>query len=638
VRREPDQRSVPAPSSATEATPGGAEAPEGVLDLLTLYEVHRERIQRYCLSLLKNPADAEDATQETFARAAPQVDRLEGDATAYLTTVARNVCYDMVRHRSRRGTRDLDSVVVIDDRIGPERHAVASELAKQLWGHLNHDERTFLAHSFAGFRYDEIAKRTGRSVPAVTVSICRARQRLRRLPGTLGAAALLPLTLPRIIERLWRRGADNAGSVASAMAALDPAMVAAVLIGAASTLSTAAYAPATPTRGATAVAPATPQVAELPAPDRASSITTPASLAVTATGSAAHTPSASTSPSRAASIAPALPGSNASPEDVQFTSISTSPNYQRDHTAYASGTDARSCPSGQVCPVLFATSDGGSTWTQRTAVGYTAGAVMIPSGYPLDPTIFVAGPQGLLASSDGGDHFNTVAQLTGPTALAPGSAPGSAQIAIVQGTVWLYHQVTGRMTAGPAIPAGVMPESAMYATPDVLLVVGQRYDVVPTPHRTPVIVRCDSTTCTTVATFGQDADIQFAPAPVAPGAALLAFSKYRVYQSKDLGASFSTLLDAGGNTVSSVGMTALGTGQMRTVVAEMSPAGVPQLSLADGATGTWISLPTTLLGAAVTSVAPFGDGRIITAVALGPQGGYGLRCLAGMTSTWQPSC
>jgi RNA polymerase sigma-70 factor (ECF subfamily) len=629
---------VPACDPDGAASPGfSGAAPPGGLDLLTLYEAHRERILRYCLSFLKNPEDAEDAAQETFTRAAPQVARLEGDATAYLTTVARNVCYDVVRHRSRKGTRDLDSVEVIDDGVGPERRAVASELAKQMWGHLNTDERTFLAHSFAGFRYEEIAALTGRSVPAVSVSICRARQRLRQLSGALGAAATLPVLVGRALDRLWKRGAEAAGNTASAMGALDPSMVAAVILGAVGTVANAVNGGSQPAPHVSAVNVATPALSPFTLPDRAASIATRAPLAVAAESGA--TPAPTSAPNGAsptpAVLAPGLPGTNASPQDVQFTSISASPNYERDHTAYAVGSDMRTCPSGQVCPVLFSTRDGGSSWMQRAALGFTGGAVMVPSGFPRDPTVFVAGPQGLLASTDGGDHFSPISQVTGPSAVAPGSAPGLAHVAVVQGTVWMYQQATGRLAAGPALPAGIVAESAMFASPDVLLIVGQQYQVLPAPHRVPVIVRCNSNACASTTAF-EDPDVRLATGP--PGSPLLAYSSKRVYRSTDLGTSFTSILDAGADSITAVATASLFAGQLRTVVAELSAAGAPRLVIGDPSTGAWSTLPTALLDGGVTAIAPFGDGRIASAVTLGPQGGYGLRCLAELASSWRPAC
>jgi RNA polymerase sigma factor (sigma-70 family) len=633
VRREPDHRPVPARNPGAEPGSAQDEAPEGGLDLLTLYEAHRERILRYCLALLRNPEDAEDAAQETFARAAQQVARLEGDAAAYLTTVARNVCYDVVRHRTRRGTRDLDSVVVVDDRVGPERRAVASELAKHLWGYLNSDERTFLAHSFAGFRYEEIAEMTGRSVPAVSVSICRARQRMRQLSGALGAAAALPLLAHRIVERL-RRGVETLGSTTSAMASLDPAVLTAVILGTAGSLTSvvAGTTVAGPRLTAVAVAPVVGTSPNSPGRTAGVAAHTPPSASTEQTRPGGASPAGSSSLS--APITSAVPGSNASPRDVQFSSISTSPGYSSDHTAYAAGSDIRTCPSGQVCPVLFVTHDRGVTWTQRSAVGFSGGTVMIPAGYPSDATLFAAGPQGLLTSPDGGDHFSAVTQLTGPVALAPETAPGAARVAVVQGTVWVYQEATRQLTAGPAVPAGVVPESALYATPEVLLIVGQQYEVVPAPHRVPVIVRCDAGGCATTASFPQDADIHLATS----GSALLAWSAARVYRSTDLGGSFDTVLDSGGAGITAVGVSSLSGGQLRAIVAEVTASGTPRLLAADAAMSSWTMLPTTLLSNSITAIAPFSDGRIASAVTLGPQGGFGLRCLVASTSSWQTHC
>ena len=51
-------------------------------DLVDLYRRHERRIFRLCRAYLMNPADAEDATQETFMRAAGRLGSLSGDVGA----------------------------------------------------------------------------------------------------------------------------------------------------------------------------------------------------------------------------------------------------------------------------------------------------------------------------------------------------------------------------------------------------------------------------------------------------------------------------------------------------------------------------------------------------------------------------
>lgn len=67
-----------------------------------LYEKHRVGLFRYALSILKDPAEAEDVMQETFVRLITSGVRYEpGKEQAWLYKVARNLCFDILRKRKK---------------------------------------------------------------------------------------------------------------------------------------------------------------------------------------------------------------------------------------------------------------------------------------------------------------------------------------------------------------------------------------------------------------------------------------------------------------------------------------------------------------------------------------------------------
>ncbi len=70
-----------------------------------LYTVYREQLLRYCISISKNHALAEDIVQETYLRAMANVDILEemNDAKcrAWLYRTAKNIFIDKVRRDAR---------------------------------------------------------------------------------------------------------------------------------------------------------------------------------------------------------------------------------------------------------------------------------------------------------------------------------------------------------------------------------------------------------------------------------------------------------------------------------------------------------------------------------------------------------
>jgi len=625
---------LPAPTSQTPPA-GPTTAQAGVVAAVGLPEVYqqqRERIYRYCCFLLRSPEDAEDAVQETFIRLARQLHRLTGDVSAYLTTVARSVCYDVIRERSRRSTSTLDDAIVAEESMAPERSAIELELARSLWERLSRDEKTFFAHTFAGFKHEEIARRTGHSVPAVSVGIFRARRRLREIAGAVGAAALLPLL------RLWRRAAAHVQATATAMSMAEPVMAVSMLAGAVAMLV-----------GTTDPAGAHPSSTQVPIVHHAAAEpvgpvaaeTTPAQR-VTIPNEHASPSSTTWSPANGAvldTVGRAMPGAGASPADVQFTAVSTAPG-SGGKEEYASGQDLRTCPAGGSCPVLFYSQDGGRTWTQRPGVGFTGGTVMIPAGFPSDPAVYVAGPQGLLVSRDGGASFSTASQLAGPSAVAPGGSPGHAVISIVQGLVWSYAEASGATSPGPPLPAGVIPESAAYVSPTELLVVGSAYEAAPTPQRTPVLVRCSSTSCAVIQRFLGEFDVHLAvPGDAAHDGLVLAYSSDNVLLSRDGGSTFATVVTDRSEAITAVGVTALGTGALRAVVAEGSSSLHPQqVLLADGDLASFSKLPATPETNSLTTVVPLPSGSVLAAIVFSAGDGYGLQCTSDAGRTWRPAC
>jgi RNA polymerase sigma-70 factor (ECF subfamily) len=66
-----------------------------------LNNVYRTAMQRFCLTYLRNPADAEDAVQEIFCKVL-SAREIPDNFRAWLYRIARNQCLDMVRSPARR--------------------------------------------------------------------------------------------------------------------------------------------------------------------------------------------------------------------------------------------------------------------------------------------------------------------------------------------------------------------------------------------------------------------------------------------------------------------------------------------------------------------------------------------------------
>jgi RNA polymerase sigma-70 factor (ECF subfamily) len=77
------------------------EATADTLDAGRLFEAHHDRIYRYVLHLVRDPAEAEDLTQETFLRAHRRLESLRdlGAVRSWLYRIATHACLDRLRQR-----------------------------------------------------------------------------------------------------------------------------------------------------------------------------------------------------------------------------------------------------------------------------------------------------------------------------------------------------------------------------------------------------------------------------------------------------------------------------------------------------------------------------------------------------------
>ena len=73
-------------------------------EISKLYETYADMVYRLCITLLKNPFDAEDAVQNTFLKLIHSRKSFEGPEheKAWLIVTATNTCKDTLRRASRR--------------------------------------------------------------------------------------------------------------------------------------------------------------------------------------------------------------------------------------------------------------------------------------------------------------------------------------------------------------------------------------------------------------------------------------------------------------------------------------------------------------------------------------------------------
>lgn len=153
--------------------------------LADLYTRYGYLVHRRCLQLLQRTQDAEDGLQETFLRvkrldAAPS----EGGSTlAWLYTIARRVCFDLMERRRRDPVADEDQLASLERRGHGEaedadRRALVGAALRQLDG----TTRTIgVLHYLDGYTQEEVAARTGYSRRTIGKKLQLFEERVRAL-------------------------------------------------------------------------------------------------------------------------------------------------------------------------------------------------------------------------------------------------------------------------------------------------------------------------------------------------------------------------------------------------------------------------------------------------------------------------
>jgi RNA polymerase sigma-70 factor (ECF subfamily) len=172
------------------ALPSPQEIP-GAARAGRLYELHAPQVLRFCRARL-SPQEAEDAVQHTFLNAyrslrAGTVPRAE---TAWLFTIAENVCRERRRSAWRRSRIEVVTDHGIVDEAAPEPpHVELDGLADALAELTPNQRRAILLREWQGLSYREIAAELELTESAVETVLFRARRSLARKLERAGGRA-----------------------------------------------------------------------------------------------------------------------------------------------------------------------------------------------------------------------------------------------------------------------------------------------------------------------------------------------------------------------------------------------------------------------------------------------------------------
>jgi RNA polymerase sigma-70 factor (ECF subfamily) len=155
-----------------------------------LYHCHRESVLRLAYGLLGDPAEAEEAAQDTLAYALGhirQYDLARSSFSTWLHTIAVSRCRDRLRRKRwpwlSLATWPLQGDDVRDPAPSPEAHTIQTETRNQVWKAVqalsDPLREAILLRYWAGHTFQEIASIVGCPVPTAQSRVRLAYERLR---------------------------------------------------------------------------------------------------------------------------------------------------------------------------------------------------------------------------------------------------------------------------------------------------------------------------------------------------------------------------------------------------------------------------------------------------------------------------
>jgi RNA polymerase sigma-70 factor (ECF subfamily) len=150
----------------------------------SLYRRYGPIIYARCAHLLRDAAEAEDATQETFLRVHRHVHRVadEQDALRWIYRVATNYCFNELRNRKHRPA----PVAVLPDRAattpGSDQRIADRQIVLQLLERMPAKVKpaAWLYHA-DGFEQEEVARILGVSVRTVATRLALFSKKIEKL-------------------------------------------------------------------------------------------------------------------------------------------------------------------------------------------------------------------------------------------------------------------------------------------------------------------------------------------------------------------------------------------------------------------------------------------------------------------------
>jgi len=155
---------------------------------------YSKRLYYYCLKILKNSFDAQDAVQITFIKIHASVERFEKRCclSSWIYRIATNVCLDILRKKQRNSYVSLSfedtgneyyELPLSDQKSNTETIFFKNERSKELYRSIEKlpeiQKSLITLRDIHGLSYEDISKELNLKSGTVKSGLNRARKRLR---------------------------------------------------------------------------------------------------------------------------------------------------------------------------------------------------------------------------------------------------------------------------------------------------------------------------------------------------------------------------------------------------------------------------------------------------------------------------
>ncbi len=145
---------------------------------------HKEKVFLICLGFSRNPADAEDLTQEVYLKAHKNIDTVKDSESSkyWLFKVTRNTCLDFHRKHKHRRHFPLGPEHEQPESITPESQLVSREQLQSLKAAINQlpkkQREVFILREYGDLTYQEMADVLKINKGTIMSRLIRARRAL----------------------------------------------------------------------------------------------------------------------------------------------------------------------------------------------------------------------------------------------------------------------------------------------------------------------------------------------------------------------------------------------------------------------------------------------------------------------------